>query len=107
LPSAPRRDRDVAGRKAPETPGPMSGEHRAADPTGAAMMDPDGAVTVLPLATSAARLLPPPTSAMRSDLGLDQHADRAKRGRDVVIALGTADGLKEQRQPRARTVRVD
>jgi hypothetical protein len=56
--------------------------------------------------TSAAQLLPP-TPARRSDLGLDQHADRAECGRDVVIALGTVDGLKKQRQPRACTVRVD
>ena len=50
------------------------------------------------LGARSARLLPP-TSARRSDLGLDQHAYRAERGCDVVIALRTVDGVKEQRQP--------
>jgi hypothetical protein len=53
------------------------------------------------------RFVVPFDDGRQSALGLEEHADRIEYDRDVVIALGTVDGLEEQRQPRARTVRVD
>jgi hypothetical protein len=49
------------------------------------------------LITSAARAAA--ATARRSDLGLDQHADRAERGRDVVIALGCSQGTASAASP--------
>jgi hypothetical protein len=42
-----------------------------------------------------------------SDLCLDEHPDRVERGGDVVIALGTVEGVEEEGEARAVAVRRD
>ena len=47
----------------------------------------------------------PAAAVSPSDLCLDEHPDRVERGGDVVIAFGTVQGVEEEGEARAATVR--